>query len=895
MLRKLLLLFLLTLLGWQTKALGQTVTVDGVKYGIQGSTASVESYQDVSGSVEIRSSITYNGKSYSVTSIADHAFYNCTGMTSITIPNTIKRILDHAFFHCTGLTSVSIPNSVTTIGYQAFSYCSGLTSVAIPNSVTSLGALAFNECTGLISITIPNSITSIEHETFSNCSALASVNIPNSVTEIGTDAFINCTSLVKAEFTSIENLCSINFVNSNSNPLSFAKHLYINGGEITKVEIPNSVIKIGNFAFSSAGSISSVTIPNSVTLIGIDAFSRCSGLTEISIPNSVHTIGCGAFKSCAKLTKVVIEDGKEALSLEYKANEEIFNNCNIKSVYLGRNLKSSDNYAPFKYQTQLKELTIGKNVTSIGDYAFAGCSGLASVLIPASVTQIGTSAFENINKLTELSLSNSVKTIGSKAFSGCTGLTEVILPSSVTSVGTGAFSGCTKLVKSAYPSTISTNPFPTGISIQYPAKGAIIENRYIWGPNNSAIYYVPTDYKGVFAIPSTVQVIGSLAFGACKDITSVTMPESVSKIGSKAFSECVTLSNITIPESVYSIGQEAFSGCSGLSTVYFKAKDLTECGKNIFPATTSTLDIDNSVTFDNIPSDAFANLNLKSLYIGAGILKIKSDCFSKNIVKIFWLGNTPPVGWEKMSASVHVVANNQYSDSDSSLYPDKNIVTYQFLSSRFAVNGIWYVPTNVSERKCDVIDCDYSAEYKNVTVPETVTYKNISFSVENISDYSFYHDNNVKTLSINSSGSIRDFAFSGLTKPTSVNLNGKITEIRNGAFKDCNSLKELNIPNTVKSIGDYAFGECTSVTTLTFNEEGKSLETSSVLALGSNGNYGLFTDCPLIELYIGRKLSYSPEYERGYSPFCHITTLTKAEISNAELQVLDNEFYLCSG
>ena len=124
-----------------------------------------------------------------MTSIGNYAFYKCSGLTSITIPNSVRSIGSGAFQSCYGLTSVTIPNSVTSIGKQAFRDCSSLTSVTIPNSVTSIGNNAFNGCYSLTSITIPNSVTSIGEGAFWGCSGLTSVTIPNSVTSIGNSAF----------------------------------------------------------------------------------------------------------------------------------------------------------------------------------------------------------------------------------------------------------------------------------------------------------------------------------------------------------------------------------------------------------------------------------------------------------------------------------------------------------------------------------------------------------------------------------------------------------------------------------------------------------------------------------------------------------------------------------
>ena len=233
-------------------------------------------YKDYSneyqGNVAIPEEVTYMNRTRKVTSIGSEAFYECSGLTSVTIPNSVTSIGDYAFGYCSGLTSVTIGNSVTSIGNYAFFYCSGLTSVTIPNSVTSIGDYAFGGCSGLTSVTIPNSVTSIGDVAFGGCSGLTSVTIPNSVTSIGYYAFGGCSGL-------------------------------------TSVTIPNSVTSIEDVAFSGCSGLTSVTIPNSVTSIGYDAFRGCSGLTSVTIPNSVTSIGSEAFYECSGLTSVTIGSG----------------------------------------------------------------------------------------------------------------------------------------------------------------------------------------------------------------------------------------------------------------------------------------------------------------------------------------------------------------------------------------------------------------------------------------------------------------------------------------------------------------------------------------------------------------------------------------------------------
>ena len=275
--------------------------VDGIYYNIlndnevevtyKGDFISWDHNNTYFGDVTIPSTVTYNGTIYTVTTIGHAAFYSCTNLTGVTIPNSVTTIGDDALINCSGLTSLTIPNSVITIGDCAFAGCISLISVSIPNSVTTIGENAFESCIDLANVTIGNSVTTIGSGAFYGCSGLVSVTIPNSVINIGGGAFSGTP-----------------WYNNQPDGLVYAGLVaYQYKGtmpEGTSITIREGTLGIAAFAFSHCSGLMTVTIPNSVTTIGSSAFYGCSGLVSVTIPNSVAFIGDDAFKDCSGLNDV---------------------------------------------------------------------------------------------------------------------------------------------------------------------------------------------------------------------------------------------------------------------------------------------------------------------------------------------------------------------------------------------------------------------------------------------------------------------------------------------------------------------------------------------------------------------------------------------------------------
>ncbi len=474
-------------------------------------------------SVNIPSSVTYNNKTYSVTSVGEYSFAGCDGLTSITIPNSVTSIGEWAFAACTGLTSITIPSNVTSIGEYAFAVCSGLTSVVwnakhcndfssgstpffhkyLNNNQDIEGADIREQITSLVfgdsvehipaylcyclyqlnNITIPNSVTSIGDWAFDGCRGLSSVTIGNSVADIGNHAFSSCYGL-------------------------------------SSVTIPNKVTSIGEYAFAACTGMTSVTIPNSVTSIGEYAFSGCHVLSSITIPNNIISLGKGVFSDCRVLNSVVW-NAKNCNDFSYGSIPFYDISEHLTSFVFGDSVEHIPAYLCADL-SQLSNISIPTSVTSIGYNAFYECRGLIKVNITDIVAWCNISFYEyssnplyyakhlyvNDSEIINLIIPNNVTSIGNYAFEDCTNMTSLVIPNSVTSIGRHAFSG--------WPSLTS------------------------------------------ITIPGSVAYIGEYAFSSCEGLTSVTIGKGCDGIGDYAFRNCGNIKTITLPSTLTYIGEYAF-------------------------------------------------------------------------------------------------------------------------------------------------------------------------------------------------------------------------------------------------------------------------------------------------------------------------------------------------
>ena len=912
----------------------------------------------------------------SVTSIGESAFRGCKKFKSITIPESVTDIGKDAFDNCTALkevivaegnipltvgskvfsacpienvyigrklsysssdyrdysplqekttlVSVEIGTGVTSIEKYAFYNCSSLTSVIIPYSVTSIGEYAFEGCKALkeiqytgtliqwlnidshstpygdlyisgeivADITIPETVTSIRSFAFYGCTSLRSVTIPVSVTSIGEHAFYNCNNLTKVYYSgTYTQWITINFGNTYSNPL-------YNGAELC----------------ASGEPVTSIIIPDDITSIDSNVLSGFTGITSITIPSSVTKIEKDAFNDCTSLKEIIIEDGNIPLTV----NANIFSNCPLEKVYLGRNLSVS----PFQNKTTLVSVEISNSVTSIENKSFYGCKSLTSITIPESVTNIGEAAFNGCTALKEIiiadgdtslafgkyssyssdykglfydcplekvylgrNLSNSttsntnkspfynnttlvsveigttVTSIKDSAFFGCANLENVTISDSVTSVGKAAFSGCTSLNKVYYNGTLEY-----WLNINFNSS----ESNPCY---NGSELYINKEKLIDIKIPKGVKNIKKYAFCGCYEISSLTISNTVTTIENNVFNGCISLKELIIEdgdtELTYNSTSSLFNDCP-LETIYLGRNFSYNSSYSPFYNKKSLISVEIGNNVTTIGKNMFDSCSgMTNITIGENVEKIEIGAFDgcialseltiKDGQSTLTLGSSTYSSTEKISF---------YDCPLKAVYLGRNI-SYTFSSSPFKEKTTLIsveIGNNVKSVKSNMF---YGCTgLTNLTIGDGVT---------DIGQNAFYGCTGLIDVSIgNGVINVGKSAFYGCTGLVNVTIGNNVTKIEDNAFFECTSLTSIRVPNNVLSIGQKVFYECSMIKELVI-EDGD-------VSLMLNNSF----DCPFEKIYLGRNLS-------RFSSFAGIKTLVSVEIGTNVTSIVSSAFSGCTG
>ena len=836
----------------------------------------------------------------SVTTIGEGAFSGCSGMTSLTLPDSITSIGGSAFYNCIGLTSpLVLPNSLTSIGRYAFAGCSGLTSLTLPNSITSIYDYVFSDCSGLTSLTLPDSIATIGSNAFYGCSSLSSLTIPNSVVSIGTDAMVNCRSL-----TSLVVLADT--------PPTLGYDVFYNVDPNIPVYVPCESVAAYQAAtkwkvftnivgLCTAGAITVVAdLPEGGEVTGAGTYEGGASCTVTATPNEgyyfVNWTEDGRVVSADNCYNFVVT-GERLLTAHFAVDENIvFADANVKAICVAHWDSNGDGELSrseasrvmgigemFRGHTEItsfEELQYFVNLTSIGNNAFNGCSGLTgSLILPNSVTLIGASAFYGCSGLTgSLDLPDFITSIGTSAFRGCSGFSgslsipntiisiansafrncngftgSLTLPNSIVSIGDYAFYGCYGFTGDL---TIPDSVFSIGNDAFHGCSGftgSLTIGNAVSSIGNNAFYYC-YGFTGDLTIPNSVVTIGDSAFYYCIGFTgSLTIPNSVRVIGEFAFSSCYGMRGpLTLGNSVRTIRRYAFSGCNGLGSIIALPQQPPTALTNSFEH-----DIPLYVPCESVEAyqsatgwDAFATIigmcspGTVSVTVdpveggevsGAGTYEGGTSCAliatpNEGYYFANWTENGNIVSTDAnynfiVTGERHLTA--RFVSDENIVFADANVKA--ICVAHWDTNGDGELSYAEAAR---VIDIGEAFRGTEITSFEELQY---FINLTSISDYAFYNCSSLTGSLILpdfvvSIGNAAFYRCSGLTG--SLTLPGSVTSIGSNAFYRCSGLSgSLILSNSVTSIGSAAFSQCYGLT-------GPLILPNSITSISDQAFYG---------------------------------------------------------
>ena len=909
------------------------------------------------------------------------AFVDCSSLNSIRIPSSVTRIDTNAFYGCTGIESVyisdvaewckidfqaidanplyygagnlylngnlvtylGIPDNVTKISSFAFYGCDSIVDVAIGNGVRTIGVGAFYNCSNLSNVTFGDSVTTVEAWAFKDCLRLENVVFADKVFSVGDDAFYGCSNLEGVYITDITKWCTIEFYDYYSNPLYYAKKLYLNRELVTNLVIPTGVTSIGKYAFYNNDNIVTVTIPNTLKISGACAFDGCKNittvninnieawynikfegetstpvyyaknlyingelLTSLEIKNGVTEIGPYTFLYCTSLTSLIIPDSVTNIGTY------AFLGCQVESATIPSVAISA---IPKK---ALKTVIITSG-SSIPNNAFSDCQNLESVKIPYSVYSIGDYAFENCSRLENIKIPSSVDSIGAYALYNCRSLRSINIPDSVASIGNYAFSGCYKLVEVINKSSLNIVAGDSSygyvayyaIEVHSGASKIVEEDGYFFYIYSGGNYlFGCRDIETKLILPETYRgenyKISDYAFYECKDVEEIyfnAIAMNDLNENNYAFEYVGQNSNgikVVIGKNVTKIPAYLFSSSPKITSVEFEEGSVCKSiGSSAFSWCESlkTITIPESVI--SIGEDAFEFCRaLEEIYFNAIAM---SDCSSRSGV------------FEYAGQNGKVIIGKNVTKIPAYLFDNSDIINVEFEEGSVcqSIGGHAF---------------SYCTSLESITIPSSVTsIGGYAFSVcpslkYNEYDNAYYlgndanpylvlvkaKDTSITSCDINDNTKIVYYdAFYGCTSLDSIEIpssvisvygdvfhgckklksvvfgnNSQLTSIGDDAFYGCSSLTSIEIPASVTNIGAYAFHYCTSLESVTFGNNGQLISISS----------HAFSYCTsLASIEIPNSVTSIGDYA-----FYCCTSLTSIEIPNSVESIGDNAFSDCT-
>ncbi len=699
-----------------------------------------------------------------VRDIAPYAFQWQSGITSVSLPSSIRSIGARAFMNCARLETITFPtNLMSSIGESAFSGCTSLKDLVLPTLISSIGANAFSGCTSLTEMEFPVG-TRRDMGIFANCTSLASIHFPSGLDEIPQNMFSGCTALADVYFDGTETDWHMIPIGTGNEALDtaaihFAETTEGVYGDFTYENVNDKYVVITGLA-EDALKAESIDIPLSiggvyVKEIGESAFAGSPNLKVVTLPSTITKIGDYAFQNCK--------------SMQY---------CNLP-----------------------------EGVYHIGKYAFQDCLLLKSVSTPSRLDTISEGCFSGCFSLQTLLVNSPVTTIEELAFSNCENLYSIHLPRSLTSIGKDAFYDCTNVSDIYYEGTETewNDVIPrigTG-NTAFELKNMTMHFAgYEEKTDTGLIYYKYWDHIEIMdadpaivtmEIPAAIEglpvsIIAPSAFEDCTSLQSVTIPDSVRKIGASAFCGCTALRSVTVPDTVTSMGGNVFGGCDSLTDAVIEAP-LTSLPYGIFSGCDNLVNVTLPDTLTDISHLAFYNCeSLTAIDLPAGITDIRERAFqgctalrSINLPNALdWIGDHVFYGCKSLTeinlpATVTYIGRGAFGNSGiTAVNIDPANTTYK------SVDGVVF---NLSG---SYLRCYPGGREGAYTIPDGVLV-------------------------------VDEYAFDGAEKLTSITISESVVTLMDFSFQNCTALTEVNIPATLEAIYGNVFQGCTSLTT--FNVE----------------------------------------------------------------------------
>ena len=695
------------------------------------------------------------------------------------------------------VTSIIMPDSITYIKYGSLNGCGALESIVLPfvgcmfdstsksssrlfgyifgDSVYSGGVKTEQEYNDELTASyyIPAALRSVTvlggnigYGAFYNCTTITSITIGN-VDGIQLKAFYGCDNLSEVHMLDIAVWCGISGL---GNIMSSARTLYIGDRKVEgDLVIPDGVTSISASAFLGCSSLNSVTIPDSATRISSSAFSGCSGLTSVTIPDSVMSIGSSAFSGCSNLTEVHITDLAAWCGIEFggsSANPLSF----AHTLYLNREL--------------VTDLIIPAGVEFIGDYVFAGCSGLTSVFVPDEVTSIGVGAFNGCDALETMTL----------PFIGASRDAEYYNAVFGYIFGYDTYSTWDSTSGTLSDSFINTKLGEVDDAIwQYTCRNYSHNKRY---GRRSYYYFIPLSLRKV--VITDAYYVSTAAFNGCSMLSEITLNHGIAEIYDYAFYNCVNLTTVNIPAGMTAIGDHAFSGCSALPSIELPSS-IINIGDNVFDYCESL----GTITVDE------GSLN----YHSAG------NCLIKTSDKILLAGgNAAVIPSDGSVTSIAAYAFSGRSGLVSVTIPSgvKKIGEYAFADCGALVSIM--LPDSVTSLGSGLLSGCSSLE--TITLPFIGNKAGITSGSEHQYPLGYIFG---KDYYAGGAGTKQTYKFGSSTATQTYYIPRSLRsvivtggEILQGAFYNCSMLTTVTIPESVTSIGREAFYNCKNLSEVSF-------------------------------------------------------------------------------